>query len=334
MIRCHPKLDDSSFRFNIEDAIKAAELTGFVSYSTLKQLYNLFSWVYLGKGDPLDSVENIEVKKFLSVYDLYRFKGASICYSAVLFYQKLSFVIDLRKFDLEEIVGVVEGGNKLISSSSFSFPSMYKLYAESKGDLGTEFLLFNSIFTQDSNRTTKILDSYTDITNLKDLTAPLRPDFEYNLAVKNLLVKKNELDETETKRTLYIIQDSTYSMQEYESQIKMLMGFILNEALSHDYVVEWLFVSKIEHHRIQFTRQNINAEEHNLLFGGVTFDTSIVLTSDEFIGKQVVIITDGTDMFEFPFVTKTKSLNVISFLDNINIKNKIATHGRFFRAFA
>lgn len=334
MIRCHPRLNDSSFRHNIDDAIRSAELTGYISYNTLKQLYNLFSWVYLGKGNPLDSVDSPELRKFLSVYDLYRFKGDSICYSVVLFYQKLSFVIDLRKFDLDEIVGTVEGGNKLIAGSSFSFPNMYKLYAESKGDLSTEFLLFNSLFTQDTNKTTKLIDSYTDITSLRDITAPLRPDFTYNLAVKSLLVRKNEVDETENKRTLYIIQDSTYSMQSYESQIKMVMGFILNEALSHDYVVEWLFVSKVEHHRIQFTKQNINTEEHKLLFGGVTFDTSKVLTSDEFIGKQVVIITDGTDMFEFPFVTKTKSLNVISFLDNINIKNKIANHGKFFRAFA
>jgi hypothetical protein len=47
--------------------------------------------------------------------------------------------------------------------------------------------------------------------------------------------------------------------------------------------------------------------------------------------KQVVIITDGTDMFDFPFNTKTKKISVISFLDNINIKDKISKYGRFFK---
>jgi hypothetical protein len=43
------------------------------------------------------------------------------------------------------------------------------------------------------------------------------------------------------------------------------------------------------------------------------------------MGKQVVIITDGTDMFDFPFNTKLRRL-VISFLDNINIKDKISKY--------
>jgi hypothetical protein len=41
------------------------------------------------------------------------------------------------------------------------------------------------------------------------------------------------------------------------------------------------------------------------------------------------IITDGTDMFDFPFNTKLRRL--ISFLDNINIKDKISKYGRFFK---
>jgi hypothetical protein len=35
------------------------------------------------------------------------------------------------------------------------------------------------------------------------------------------------------------------------------------------------------------------------------FDTYM---RDEFMGKQVVIITDGTDMFDFPFNTKLRRL--------------------------
>jgi hypothetical protein len=64
-------------------------------------------------------------------------------------------------------------------------------------------------------------------------------------------------------------------------------------------------------------------------YSGTFVDTSSILIADEFMGKQVVIITDGTDMFDFPF-TKTKKISV-SFLDNINIKDKISKYGRFFK---
>jgi hypothetical protein len=40
------------------------------------------------------------------------------------------------------------------------------------------------------------------------------------------------------------------------------------------------------------------------------------------MGKQVVIITDGTDMFDFPFNTKTKKISVISFFTILTSKIK------------
>jgi hypothetical protein len=47
MIRKHPNVSDANFDILIDIAIKDAELTGYVSKSTLKQFYNLFSWVYI-----------------------------------------------------------------------------------------------------------------------------------------------------------------------------------------------------------------------------------------------------------------------------------------------
>jgi hypothetical protein len=46
MIRKHPNVSDANFdtdRYRHKDA----ELTGYVSKDTLKQFYNLFSWVYI-----------------------------------------------------------------------------------------------------------------------------------------------------------------------------------------------------------------------------------------------------------------------------------------------
>jgi hypothetical protein len=43
-------------------------------------------------------------------------------------------------------------------------------------------------------------------------------------------------------------------------------------------------------------------------YSGTFVDTSSILIADEFMGKQVVIITDGTDMFDFPFNKKLRRL--------------------------
>jgi hypothetical protein len=42
-------------------------------------------------------------------------------------------------------------------------------------------------------------------------------------------------------------------------------------------------------------------------YSGTFVDTSSILIADEFMGK-VVIITDGTDMFDFPFNKKLRRL--------------------------
>jgi hypothetical protein len=100
----------------------------------------------------------------------------------------------------------------------------------------------------------------------------------------------------------------------------MVKAFILDTAFKNDYQVEWLFVSNRINHRGFNNKANIANIDMQFHYSGTFVDTSSLI-ADEFMGKQVVIITDGTDMFDFPFNTKLRRL-VISFLDNINIKIK------------
>jgi hypothetical protein len=92
------------------------------------------------------SAKNTKLEKFLSRFDLFRFKGESMCYSAVLFYQKLSKVINLRDLETDLIQGLGTGDNKLFVSNDFTYKQLYDLYAENGGDLSTDFLLFNELF--------------------------------------------------------------------------------------------------------------------------------------------------------------------------------------------
>jgi hypothetical protein len=315
----------------MEIAIKDAGLRGFVSRSTLRQLFNLFTWVYMEGDIRKAGIANERMLSFLSRFDLFRFKSHSICESAVLFYQKLSLAIDMRQFDLGDISEMVPGCNKLFSSENFTFKELYDIYTEHKGDLSTDFLLFNELFRKTEVRQAEIIQNYSDIVRVSDVSTLIRPDFPYKLATKNMYISANhEVESVEVKK-LYILQDSTYSMNMYLSQLKMLKAFILNAAFENDYQVEWLYISVVEHDRNVYTRDNIEDVNIEFKFIGAKMDPSKILMGDEFAGQQVVIITDGTDMFNFPFKTRTKNLNVISFMENINIKDKISNYGRFFR---
>lgn len=315
----------------IDIAIKDADLTGYISKNTLREFFNLFSWVYLegnvkGAFDP-----GTKLEVFISRFDLFRFKGSSLCYSAVLFYQKLSRVIDLREFENDIIITAKTGTNKMFFSEDFSYKKLYDMYCENKGDLSPDFLLFNELFKVSSEKEVRKIKSYAEITKSVGVSSLVRPDLSYKLASKQLDVNNNLDFISKDKNKIYILQDSTYSMQQYEGQLRTLKAFILNCAFENQYEVEWLFISDRINHRVTYNRENIESSEIRFVFFGVTVNTSSILIQDEFVGKKVVIITDGTDMFNFPFNTKTKDINVISFLDNINIKDKISTYGRFFK---
>jgi hypothetical protein len=79
-----------------------------------------------------------------------------MCYSAVLFYQKLSKVINLRDLETDLIQGLGTGDNKLFVSNDFTYKQLYDLYAENGGDLSTDFLLFNELFKTSTERSQEV----------------------------------------------------------------------------------------------------------------------------------------------------------------------------------
>jgi hypothetical protein len=131
---------------------KDAELTGYVSKDTLKQFYNLFSWVLSGEHLWTFS-KNTKLESFFPVL-IVSIQGESMCYSAVLFYQKLSKVINLRDLETDLIQGLGTGDNKLFISNDFTYKQLYDLYAEN-GDLSTDFLLFNELFKTSTEKEVK-----------------------------------------------------------------------------------------------------------------------------------------------------------------------------------
>jgi hypothetical protein len=334
MIKLHPMVDDKNFDIEIEKAVKNANLSGYVSKKTLKLFFNLFSWVYIegNTNEAFYSSDNSKLKAFINRFDLFRFKGESLCYSSVLFYQKLNRTINLRLLSESSLISEYqEGDNKLLEESDFSYKSLYDLYKEGIGDISPNLLLFNGLFNSVPVKTVVKLYSYSDVVRARSFSDIVRPDFPYKLATKQLEINKNLEIDVEKGNKLFILQDSTKSMEAFIPELKAIKAFILNEAFVNNYEIEWLAVSDKINSREFYTKENIKNKKVSFTFSGFKIDLRDILSSNEIKNKKVVIITDGTDSFDFPFKTKTKDINVISFNDNTKIKNKISNYGRFFK---
>jgi hypothetical protein len=89
------------------------------------------------------------------------------------------------------------------------------LYAEN-GDLSTDFLLFNELF-KTSKKEVKKLSSYSELTKLTNITNLVRPDLS---TATNKLNVNFEKESSSKDKKIYVLQDSTFSIQRYESQLK------------------------------------------------------------------------------------------------------------------
>jgi len=205
------------------------------------------------------------------------------------------------------------------------------MYREGTGDLTNDFLLFNSIFKTSIDKEVSNIKNYGDIVRTVGVSNLVSPDLGYKISSKSLNVNYNKEISDISDKKIYVLQDCTVSMKRYDGHLKMIKGFILNQAFKNDYEVVWLLVNDRIIDEQVFNKDNLNEVNSNNMFYGIRVNTSKILTEDRFAHKKVIIITDGTDQFNFEFNTKTTQVNMISFNDNVELRNIIANHGRFFK---
>lgn len=329
MIKCHPKVDDANYSIHLQRETYDLEVAGYESDKILRILFNVFTWMYM-EGN-IHGIADCKIKDFLLNYDLTAYMGNSPVYSAILLYNKLSKDINLRELENNRIEKIAPGDNKILTNVNFEYKELLELYKSNAGDISKDFLLFNDLFRIDHEKEVLPLVNYGEITKVSSLVDMVKPDLSYKLVSRQLQVNRNvEVNECK-KNKIYVLQDCTYSIQDYIPNIKTIKAFILNEAFKHDFEVDWLYISNKINDRTLYTAKTISTDKIDFELAGSVIDTSKILIEDEFINKQVIIITDGTDSFNFPFNTKTKKISVISFLDNEEIKNKISNYGRFFK---
>lgn len=333
MIKCHPNVDDSNFYSTLDEKLKDFHIKGYVSKKVLKLLFNIFSWIYL--EDKLLNkayiITNNKLKELFDSFNLHNFKGDSIYYSAILFYILLSKLVDIRALEKGEIAKVKDtNSNKLLHGKSFSFDSLYDIYKNADADLSDNLLLFDSIFIPNNDKEVRNIKSFGEIVNVNSFSSLVRPDLHYKLATKQLLVKV-EKEEYNKTPIVYVLQDATYSMERFQEQLKVLKAFILDRSFSNNYDINWLEVTTYIRSEKLYTKKELDKIDFSFNFYGSKVNTELILTDKRFENKKVIIITDGTDNFNFKFNTVTTDINIITFSENKFIKNKILNYGKYFR---
>ena len=334
MVQKYKLLNDTNFMEDVKEELEIFEFSGYVSFKALRIFYNMFSWLYCGE-DVEDAFEDSEeankLRNIISYLHLSAFLGASPAYSAVLMYVKLSLLLDMRMFETGSIVEVKStSDNKLFVRKDFTFNNLYEIYKNSNFEVPKDFLELNSVFAGAMRKRESYINKYSDVIKAKNIVDIVKPDLPYKLASKSLIVQDGE-DEDLVDKHIIVVQDSTQSMLKEEGKLLLIKAFILNEALSNNYTVEWLFASSVVELRMLYDRDSIVNEEVALMFKGNFFDPLRVLAKNVAERSKVILITDGEDDINVKSISDKYDLSIISLSNNMSLKAGLLNANKFFK---
>jgi len=333
MIKQNNTVVQDTFENEIKHELNNFNIPGYISMKILKMIFNMFTYVYL--NNPIEYKNTEESKKFKAFIDLFAleyFRGTSIYYSTVLFYKKLSDLVNLRK--LEEdifITGKNIADNKRVVKSSFAFDVLYNMYKESNLDIPQDFIIFSKELVTNDVKEISSIKSYSQIFKSRSIIDLKKKDLPFKLATKTLLVNSDVLNEDKNNK-IVIMQDCTLSMTQYEDKLNITKAYILNEVLSKNLSLEWNFCNHEIYKKVEFTSKNILKENIENVFNGYLFDIEHLLVTLSLQNlHSIIIITDGEDNFNIPFKVKDVKINTISFNNNIGLKTNINRYGKFIK---
>lgn len=325
----HPKINTSKLDKLFEIEKREFNLPMFVSDIVLYMLFDVLSWSFFNA--PIKNAYK-DVPKLGELFESINIDYVAhlpLVEASLYLYVKLSKEYDMRSIEKGEVVKIKEGDNKALGKDDFTISELYDTYKKGKADISKDLLNFNDLLISTNIKAVVNIQSFGEITKAARLFDLALPDLHYKLGTKTLLVNHNVENTGHDDKLLYVLQDSTYSMKKFIDKLLNVKAFIIDAAIKNDYKVVWLYVSNGERERDVYDKDNYTIGE-DIIYTGINVNMTSLLLKEEFNHKKVVIITDGTDSFDFKFNTSTSDISCISFIDNINIRNKINMHGRYF----
>ena len=236
--------------------------------------------------------------------------------------------LDIRSLENNKVLKKKKGDNKTLVRENYVYKQLFEIYKNSDIDFPPDILTINDLFKYKVNKVVSPIKTIGEIVNVPGYASLVRPDFKYKLGMKTLLVNRNITDDLKDKSKIFVLQDCTLSMQKYDEKLKILKGYILDKALKNDYEIHWLFIAEGIVDRKIYTRKSIEDMPVEIVYKDLSVNIPNILIDNEFIGQQVLLITDGTDDFKFNLNTKASKIDLIIFNENIWLKEKMTRYGK------
>jgi len=343
IISVHPKTENDALSNipSIKQELIEIGYTGYLSDKLLINIYNILTWA------TKDSSFNALVKKHPEVADITAlletieytlFLKHDLRKSLASLYLHLSLILDLRTLVKGEVKYFNNQGeciaNKKYNDDDFANSNLYASYISDRLEIPKDSLIFNYVFGEMVTRKTAIgnISTISELAKSCNKADLVRPDM-LKKAINNELKVRDAKTEM-PKQVLYVLQDATFSMEAFINRIHSTRSLILKKAEELGVDVDWRYVNTKVFDNVYYTSEAVgsNADiDTTLKFQGSTVDIEKVLKDKTYYNKNVVIVTDGTDSFNFNFNTKAKTLSVLSFTENNIIKQKLTSYGRFFK---
>ena len=331
MVVCHPNLLTNDVNLGLEDEIKRQEFKGHISRDSMVVIFRFLSWHFLGGYVEQAFTKNSALKQVLLNFNLLYIEDMNIYEATVFLYKSMAEKYDMRVFCKGELKGNRPGTNKLLEEKDFYSAKLFEEYAKGKYDVSEDFLLLNDVFTVTRENSTVKMSNMSDIVKTKRLHDLADKEYlKFKIASKQLDIREHG-DVLESKKTLYILQDCSMSMKNYVGSIHNLKAYILDTAAKNDYKVEWLYVTD-KVHKTEVYKDSTDIMGYGNFYRSKV-NLSSIISDSKFTDKNIVIITDGTDDFNFPIMTRTKKIHLVYFINNITLKHKFTAYGKTFKAF-
>ena len=311
-------------------AIETIPINGYISMPVLRTLYNVYSWHFMDADIAEAAIKDRRLAAFFSLIPLGSFRETTIGESAVLLYIYIAGKINIRSFEGSKISKGSEKDNKNLLKEDFIDDKLFAVYREQAKDIDERFLLFNdSILTKRESKASMPIrnaGSIVKAVNKYDLVMGTLP---YKVLTKSLIIKDTLLESS--YNNIVVLQDCTGSMSGHKDLLLSLKAAIINKALISGVHISWSFVSNRVVATDEYAEGAVDNVNRFIIEPDKQLNLTKVLRSGLCKGKKVIIITDGTDDFDFTISSTAEKLNFIYFKQNIKLLNNIIHHGKTFR---
>ena len=335
MITSRPDIlkKERSLTKRITKELSIISFNGKVFEEAIIIIFDVLSWYRLYGNSDDAFVKNVPIKKLFKEFNLSQVDNMPIFEATAFIYKIIMAKYNIRSFIFGEKLEIESGDNKNLKKSDFKLQMLADIYIKSKGEVSNDFLLFDKMFINSASDDVVKMSKLSDVMNCAHISDLASKDaLRYKIGVKSLDVKVPRVVKGE-KKELIVIQDASSTMKMYEEGLIAVKSFIIDEAFREDFRIKWLYVTNQIHKEENYSKKSFAGLFKYDEYFKRDVDLTSILASERFRGKNVVIITDGTDDFKMPIRMVTDKVHLVYFIDNTTLTNKFDMYGKCFKAF-